>query len=61
VGFNINKYPNLTAFQEDVAEKYDETYGEIVIESMAHANRAFQSELDLAISCGRLAQNLISV
>jgi hypothetical protein len=36
VGFHINDYPNLTAFQEDVAEKYDETYGEIVIEKDAN-------------------------
>ena len=31
-GFQIPSYPNLTAFQEDVAEKYDQTYGELVPE-----------------------------
>lgn len=32
-GFTIASYPNMTAFQEDVAEKYDQTYGELVPES----------------------------
>jgi len=32
VGFKIPSYPNLTAFQEDVAERYDQTYGEIVVQ-----------------------------